>query len=143
MKYTFIDEDGNSRTVNIDDAELANLKRSIGGTTSEAIQLWLFDNGYVENEVVNELSAKAKENKCGVGKVGAKKPRSVPKRKEDPTKRAIIQCLYEFIMRGEIDSKLMFDKTCAPVEITNPERVIAFSIGNDNYELTLSKKRKK
>lgn len=142
MKYTFIDENEQSRTVNIDDKELAKLKRSIGGTTSEAIQLWLFDNGYVENETVNELTAKAKENKCGVGKVGAKKPRSAPKRKEDPTKRAIIQSLYDFIMRGEVDKQLMFDKTIAPVEITNPERVIAFSIGDDKYELTLSKKRK-
>ena len=28
------------------------------------------------------------------------------------------------------------------VQVTNIERIIAFSIGDDNYELTLSKKRK-
>lgn len=141
MKYTFIDDNNESRTVNIDDAELNKLKASIGGTTKEAINLWLFDHDYIENDVVNELSEKAKENKTGAA-VGTKKGRKPPKRKEDPTKRAIISALYDYIMCGNIDKQLMFDKTIAPVEITNPERVIAFSIGNDNYELTLSKKRK-
>lgn len=141
MKYTFIDEDGNSKSVNIDDKELSKLKASIGGTTKEAIDLWLFDHDYVSNAEVDMLTEKAKVNKTGAA-VGTKKGRNAPKRKEDPTKRAIISSLYDFIMRGEIDKNLMFDKAIAPVEITNPERVIAFSIGNDNYELTLSKKRK-
>lgn len=141
MKYTFIDEDGNSKSVNIDDKELSQLKASIGGTTKEAIDLWLFDHDYVSNAEVDALTEKAKANKTGAA-VGTKKGRKAPKRKEDPTKRAIIDALYSFILQGGVDDKLMFDKSIAPIEVTNPERVIAFSIGNDNYELTLSKKRK-
>ena len=53
------------------------------------------------------------------------------KRKENPTKAGIIQYLMECFQ--EYDNVLM----------TNPERQIAFSCGENQYELTLVQKRKK
>lgn len=75
MKYTFVDESGHSREVKIDDKELTTLKCSIGGTLQEAINLWLFDHDYISNDTVDELTKKAKENKCGSGRVDTKKGR--------------------------------------------------------------------
>ena len=57
------------------------------------------------------------------------------KRKENPTKGSIIAELAEFLQK-------MSENACENVEITNKERQIAFTIGENAYELTLVQKRK-
>lgn len=54
------------------------------------------------------------------------------KRKENPTKSAVIAEIAEFLAKKGYES----------VEITNKERQIAFKIGENAYELTLVQKRK-
>ena len=128
MKYTFADKDGKQRTVNIPDDDIKRAKSAYGLSNKEAIDMWLVDEGYLENPVVEELNAKAKAN----GVKGGSKKRTV-RRKEDPIKRALIVSLFDCIL------------TCNGVEsaeIRNPERIISFSLGDDTYEITLSKKRK-
>ena len=56
-------------------------------------------------------------------------------RKENPTKASIISELAKFL---ETDS----ENACVNVSITNKERQIAFTIGENSYELTLVQKRK-
>ena len=56
-------------------------------------------------------------------------------RKENPTKASIITELAKFL---ETDS----ENACVNVSITNKERQIAFTIGENSYELTLVQKRK-
>ena len=57
-------------------------------------------------------------------------------RKENTTKSGIIAELARFLEEnGEI--------SCENVQITNKERQIAFSVGENDYELTLVQKRKK
>ena len=128
MKYTFADKDGKQRTVNIPDDDIKRAKSAYGLSNKKAIDMWLVDEGYLENSVVKELNAKAKAN--GVG-AGAKK-RTV-RRKEDPIKREIIASLFDYI--------LMYDGVDSAA-VRNPERIISFTLGNDTYEITLSKKRK-
>lgn len=60
---------------------------------------------------------------------GAKTER---KRKENPTKAAVIAEIAQFLTENGYDS----------VEIPNKERQIAFKIGENSYELTLVQKRK-
>lgn len=129
MKYTFADKDGKQRTVNIPDDDIKRAKSAFGLSNKEAIDMWLVDEGYLTNPVVEELNAKAKVN--GVG-AGAKKKRTV-RRKEDPIKRQLIATLF--------DSLKIWDGIYN-AEIRNPERIISFSLGHDTYEITLSKKRK-
>lgn len=57
------------------------------------------------------------------------------KRKENPTKQAIIAKIAKFLQENS-------ENACVNVEITNKERQIAFQIGEDSYELTLVQKRK-
>lgn len=57
-------------------------------------------------------------------------------RKANPTKSGIISELHKFLVE-------MSEFATESVEITNKERQIAFSIGSDNFELTLVQKRKK
>lgn len=128
MKYTFADKDGKQRTVNIPDEDIKRSKSAFGLSNKEAIDMWLVDEGYLTNPVVEELNAKAKAN----GVKGGSKKRTV-RRKEDPIKRALIASLFDCIQEY------------AGVEgaaVRNPERIISFTLGDDTYEITLSKKRK-
>ena len=56
-------------------------------------------------------------------------------RAENPTKSGIISNLAEFLTE-------MSNFLCENVEITNKERQIAFTCGENSYELTLVQKRK-
>ena len=81
-----------------------------------------------------------KINGAGRQVADGKKKRKAPVRKPDETKRALIRELNDFLSSlGNDDGPL---NMIHDIEVTNIERVIAFSIGDDKYELTLSKKRK-
>lgn len=55
-------------------------------------------------------------------------------RKENPTKAAIIAEIAKFLQENS-------ENACENVEITNKERMIAFSCGENRYEITLIQKR--
>lgn len=129
MKYEF---DG--KLINIPDDYIARNRKALGLSVQECIDMYLSDEGYVENEVVEDLTNKAKRNGVNGGKgAGARKPRKAPTRKPDEIKRALIANLSEYVSGLDKIKNL---------EVTNIERVIAFEIGEDKYEITLSKKRK-
>lgn len=128
MKYTFADKDGKQRTVNIPDDDIKRAKSAYGLSNKEAIDMWLVDEGYLTDPTVEELNAKAKAN----GVKGGSKKRTV-RRKEDPVKRAVIASLFDCIQEYA---------GVGNATVRNPERIISFSLGDDTYEITLSKKRK-
>lgn len=131
MKYTFINENDQQQTVNIPDDYIKINCRNLGISNKEAIYMYLSDEGYISNDTVAELTAKAKT--AGAGAVGERKQRKAPVRKPDEVKRAMIAALAEFVNDQPNVGKC---------EVTNIERIIAFTIGDDNYELVLQKKRK-
>lgn len=135
MKYTFINENNKEQTVVIPDEYIKKNRAALGISNKEAILMYLSDEGYIENAEIAELTAKAKENKVGVA--GERKQRKAPVRKPDEVKRAIINHLFDSIMHTDV----AVIGNAHDIEITNPERIIAFSIGTDKYEITLSKKR--
>lgn len=134
MKHTFTTADGKSKTVNIpDEVLLQGRKERL--SVKETIERYLSDEGYIVDPTVEELTNKAKANKVnGAGRQqGEKKPRKAPVRKPDETKRMLVAALENCLSSlGNTEN----------VEVTNIERMIAFSIGEDKYEVTLSKKRK-
>ena len=137
MKHTFI-YNGAEKTVNIPDEVLVQGRKE-RLSVKETIERYLSDEGYIVDPTVEELTNKAKANKVnGAGRqAGTKKPRKAPQRKPDYTKRAIIE-----IIADVVKDMTVTDLTPHDVEVTNIERMIAFSLGEDKYEITLSKKRK-
>lgn len=134
MKYTFTKTDGTKKTVEIADEWIAKTRRALGISSHEAIQMWLCDNDYITNEEQEELNQKA-------GSAGMRvqaKERKKPARKPDEAKRAIIQYLYDCMNAAGSSQSWTADN----INIANVERIIAFSLGDDQYEITLSKKRK-
>ena len=132
MKYTFMTAEGREKTVNIGEDVLAQGKRE-GLSMRETIDRFLSDEGYIIDPTVSELTTKAKA--AGINNAGktSSGKRKAPTRKPDETKRMLIAALENCI------STLGMTEN---VQVTNIERIVAFSIGDDKYEITLSKKRK-
>lgn len=130
MKYTFITETGTEKTINIPDSVFVQGRKE-GLSQRETIDRYLSDEGYIIDPTVAELTEKAKAN--GTGLKARTGKRKAPTRKPDEVKRALIVALNDFLCDYTGTKDVM---------VTNIERIIAFRIGDDNYELTLSKKRK-
>lgn len=124
----------NGKNIRIPDEEIKKNMQILDISRNEAIKMYLEDEGYIKNEVVEELTKKAKEN--GTAKVKAKsdKVRKPVKRerKPDEEKEKIIEILRNALKNEGIAA-----------EITNKSKIIEFSIENNHYKLDLIKKRPK
>lgn len=121
MKYTLPKSYANAGLqVNIPDATLKQYRSELGSTKA-AVDKWLYENGHmakVEYEAMSEAHQ-------------AKKP---VKRefKIDTEKAELIKYLADCLSDNDIVNN---------VEIANPNRLIAFSLGDNRYELTLVRKK--
>lgn len=128
MRYTF-----EGKTITIPDTELEKSMKLLDISKDEAIQMWLEDNDYCENEEVEILTAKAKENKAVQhGAVNVNKSKVITKRerKPDVEKEEIISKLAEFL-----------ETIGTSVKITNKSKLIEFEIGENHYKVDLIKQR--
>ena len=128
MRYTF-----EGKTITIPDTELEKSMKILNISRDEAVQLWLEDNDYYENEEVEILTAKAKENHAVQhGAVNTNKSRAATKRERRPDveKEEIIHKLAEFL-----------ETIGTSVEITNKSKIIEFNIGENHYKVDLIKQR--
>lgn len=129
MKYLL-----NNKELNIPDEEIENLVKNLKITQEEAINIWLCDNEYINNEEIENLTQKAKEN--GTTKIKARKnvenKKTDRNRKENTTKSFIIDILFQKL--AEIDN-------IYNLKVENKEKIITFSLNNNNYKLDLIQKR--
>ena len=123
MKYNF-----NGKEINIPDAEIQHNMKALGISEKEAIDMWLDDNDYTENEVVEELTKKAKAVKRYEQ---ADKPRkkTVKERKVDEEKKHLINILVTSL-NGEVSN----------ISVKN-EAEISFICNENSYTIKLVKHR--
>jgi len=115
------------------------IMRILGVSAEEADQI-LADDKEVDRGVKHEWDLSDAEHKKAMKQANAdehKKPKEPVKRerKANPTKGNIIAKIAEFLGENE-------DISAENVAITNAERMIAFKVGEDCYEITLIQKRK-
>lgn len=132
MNYKF-----GSKNIRIPDAEIEKAMKNLQLTKEEAIEMWLEDEGYLENEEQEELNKKAKDaritatiHKAG-GKDVQKKTQKERCRKENPTKEMVIR-----------EIAALLPNFAENVEVLNVGKLISFSIGDEKYEIDLKQKRK-
>lgn len=130
MKYTLT----TGKVITIPDEEITKQMKILSISKDEAIQLWLDDNDYTTNEVVEELTAKAKQNHItatihAAGTKTHQKKARTPK--EDPEKTDLIQFLAENLQNKAEN-----------VIISNKTKIIEFDIGENHYKLDLIRQRK-
>lgn len=125
--------------------QIAKLMHILDCTEEEAKQIIADDKAIDRGEKMPfDLDADKEKIAKQYTKTGTRKAPTVYKldneggkrsRKENPTKAGIIAELAKFLQEQS-------ENACVNVEITNKERQIAFTIGENNYELTLVQKRK-
>lgn len=114
------------RKINIPDAEIENLQKSLDISKQEAIETWLCDNDYDTDEAQEQLDAAAKKVKIDHG-AGAKKRGKIQReRKENPDKQEIIKVMANALLDlvGEID-------------LRNAEKYIDFRFKGVDYTVNL------
>ena len=126
----------NGKNIRIPDAEIQLNMEKLHMTKEEAIQVWLEDEGYVENEEQEELCRKAKENRItatihGASAINKKKTQRERVRKENPTKEMVIAEIAKIL-----------PNFAENVQVLNIGKLISFTIGENTYEIDLKQKRK-
>lgn len=127
----------NNKVVKIPQKEIDNLMKTLELTKQEAIQTWLDDNDYTTNEVVEELTKKAKDNKTTLinkARANVENKKTTRERKENPTKALII---------AEIFNKLAEIEGISQLKVENKEKLVTFSLNGNEYKLDLVQKRAK
>ena len=122
----------NNKTINIPDSEINNSMKALDLTKEEAIQLWLEDNDYEENEEQNALDEKAKKVKIQHGAVEEKpktaKPRTV---KISDEKKQLFHTIYSAILEYENSN----------VEILKENKLFQIKIGEKIFKVDVIEQR--
>lgn len=127
------------------ETQVHKLMRILGISEEEALQVIADDKAIDRGERMSfdlpiELEKEAKKL-ANVTERKRKAPTvynfdtSKKKRKENPTKSGIISEIAKFLEEKS-------ENACENVKITNAERQISFTIGENSYEFTLVQKRK-
>lgn len=124
MKYNF-----NGKIINIPDKELEKSMKNLELTKEEAIEMYLEDEGYLDNEEQEELTKKAKESGIMSTIHGAKainvekketKPKNVKVSNEKKELFSIIyNNLYEYSKENDIKVSILKENKLLQVEINN------------------------
>lgn len=131
MQYTM----ENGKVVTIPTKEIENLKASLNLSETEAIDLWLCDNGYEEDEEQTELDEKASKIKIS-HEVDVKKPkkeRKKPEKKVSDAKKELF---------SEILSDLQ-DVYKGNVEVLTENKLISCTIDGLMFKIDIIQTRQK
>lgn len=123
------------KRVNIPDKTIEQYRKAFGITQTEAVQVWLEEEGYETNEELEALEQKAKDNRitATIHQAKAYTPKTQRERvkKPDPTKEGIITAIAEMLPTLNAED----------IEIANAGKIITFTIGGDKYKLDLIRQR--
>lgn len=127
----------NGRNIRIPDADIERSIKALEMTKEEAIQMWLEDAGYLENEEQEALEQKAKDSHitATIHQATSLNPRKKTQkercRKENPTKEMVIR-----------EIAALLPNFAENVEVLNVGKLISFQIDEEKYEIDLKQKRK-
>lgn len=124
MKYEL-----NKKIINIPDKDIENFVQKYSLSQEEAIQLWLEDNDYIENDVVNALVEKTKGQRHYEKSEKARKS-STRERKVDEEKKRFL-----------LDMKALVEGLGGVVTEMKNEAEFSYTFGENNYTVKLVKHR--
>lgn len=126
----------NGKNVNIPDDTIKKYMETLELTEEEAIQTYLEEEGYLENEEVEEMTKKAKINKTDKIVVQSKVEKKKTERKptENPLKQAMIEDIYKFLAQNG---------TLYNIKVVNKTKTIDFYVENKYFSLNLVEHRPK
>ena len=129
----------NGKKIRIPDGDILRLKSTMKIPAEEAVKIWLEDEGILHNEEQENLCKKAKDSGImrTIHGASSKTADSTPTqrervKKENPTKGKIITEIAKLLIEFADN-----------VNVTNPEKLIEFTMNGNDYKLDLTQKRKK
>ena len=129
----------NGKKIRIPDGDILRLKSTMKISAEEAVKIWLEDEGILHNEEQENLCKKAKDSGImrNIHGASAKTAETTPTqrervKKENPTKGKIITEIAKLLIEFADN-----------VNVTNPEKLIEFTMNGNDYKLDLTQKRKK
>ena len=125
----------NGKSVKIGKKFVDNSMEKLGITEPDVIQMWLEDEGYLDNEEQNNLDKQAKGKVKLVAKNEDKPKQKTQKervQKENPTKELIIKTIAETLENLSVTD----------LNIENKAKLITFSMNNEQFKIDLVQKRK-
>jgi len=123
----------NDKKVKISSEWVDKSMKALNTDLEDVLLMWLEDNDYLENEELEELDQKAKENKPkNIAKSSTEKRKVVRERKPNPTKENIIQVVANALNGIATD-----------INIENVGKIITFKVDNKDFKLDLTEKRVK
>lgn len=117
------------RKIRIPDAEIEKLMEKLDISKEEAIDAWLFDNNYEDNEEADEMTEKAKTVRR-YEKSDNKRKKSTKERKVDEEKKRFLTGMRVFC-----------EGAGATVTSTKNEAEFSFIFGENEYTVKLIKHR--
>lgn len=132
----------NGKSVNIPDKEIESYMKSLDLTKEQAIEMWLDDEGYTDNEEQLELEKKAKESGImrdihGASAIDKTEKKSTPKTvKVSNEKRDLFDLLYDTLRDYEVD----FD---GKTTVLKENKLIQFEINGKVFKIDLIEQRPK
>jgi hypothetical protein len=130
MKYTL----PNGKNVNIPDKEIEKNMKLLEISKEEAVEMWLEDEGYLDNEEQNELDEKAKKVKIDHGASAIDKTEKKEKKPREIKVSDEKQALF-----GEIVEKLA--ENGRNYEIVKENKLICVKIGEKTFKIDLIEQR--
>lgn len=132
MKYII-----GKKEIDIPEKEIDKLMDSLDISEDEAVQTWLFDNDYIENEEEAILTKKAKDNRITATIHDAKditktRVKRNVERKEDVDKEMIIAAVANMLQGLGIKGR-----------VTNKSKIVEFEYNGNEYKIDLIRRRKK
>lgn len=130
MRYTL----ENGKTINIPDNEIQKHMKTFDISEQEAIDLYLEDEGYLDNEELDELDEKAKKVKikheasATTKEKKEKKPRTV---KISDEKQELFDNIYHFLVENYGGS----------VDILKENKLLTLKIGEKTFKVDLIEQR--
>lgn len=130
MRYTL----ENGKTINIPDSEIQKHMKTFDISEQEAIDLYLEDEGYLDNEELDELDEKAKKVKikheasATTKDKKEKKPRTV---KISDEKQELFDNIYHFLV----------EKYGGSVDILKENKLLTLKIGEKTFKVDLIEQR--
>lgn len=126
MKYKI-----NGKEINIPNEEIEKNMKALGISRNEAIDMWLSDNDIIENDIIEDLTKKAKTVKR-YEKSDTERKKTTKERKVDEEKKAFLNGFRIFAEgKGGI------------VENVKNEAEFSFTFGENAYTVKLIKHRPK
>ena len=134
MKYTL----ENGKVINIPDSEIKAHMKNLDLTEDEAIQLYLEDEGYLDNEELEELDSKAKKVKIQHGASATEKTEKTEKKEKKPRtvkisdeKQGLFDNIYHFLVETYGGS----------VDILKENKLLTLKIGEKTFKVDLIEQR--